>query len=99
MIKKVIAVLLLICICFSVCALDMSKAQPYKEGEFPKWALDLRRGEIIFLGSLPVTYPITSLVMGAMNKEQGFWDTMKTAAVISAAIAVADYVIGIVDNK
>jgi len=29
---------------------------PYTEDEFPAWALDLRRAEIIFFGSLPFTF-------------------------------------------
>ena len=28
---------------------------PYTDDEFPRWARDLRRGEIIFFGSLPFT--------------------------------------------
>jgi hypothetical protein len=30
--------------------------EPYKVGEFPDWALDLRRGEIIMFGSFPFTF-------------------------------------------
>lgn len=29
--------------------------EPYQENEFPGWLRDLRRGEIIFFGSLPIT--------------------------------------------
>ena len=101
MIKKITAILLLICICSSLFALDMKNAQPYSKDEFPKWALNLRRGEIIFLGSLPLTYPVTSLALNALNKDNppGFWKTMAVACTISAVITIADYVIGIVRSK
>ena len=30
--------------------------EPYQEDEFPKWARDLRRGEIIFFGTIPFSF-------------------------------------------
>lgn len=30
--------------------------EPYEEEEFPGWALDLRRGEVIFFGTIPFTF-------------------------------------------
>ena len=30
-------------------------AEPYEDDEFPRWALDLRRAEIVAFGSLPLT--------------------------------------------
>ena len=30
-----------------------AEADPYEQDEFPQWAKDLRRGEIISLGSIP----------------------------------------------
>ena len=47
-----------------------SKAEPYEDSEFPKWALDLRRGEILFFGALPITYAMTSLVTGALKSDK-----------------------------
>jgi hypothetical protein len=32
------------------------KYEPYKSDEFPEWAIDLRRGEIITFGSFPITF-------------------------------------------
>lgn len=37
-------------------------SEPYNEEEFPGWSLDLRRGEIIFFGSLPFATLLTTLV-------------------------------------
>lgn len=95
MFKKIIAVLLLIVICSSVFALDMSNAKPYGEGEFPKFALNLRRSEILFFGGIPLIYPLTSLALNTFKVETNFWKTMGITCSITAAIALADYVIGL----
>ncbi len=34
---------------------------PYEREEFPEWAHDLRRAEIIFIGSFPITFLFSSL--------------------------------------
>lgn len=41
--------------------LDNGEAVPYSKDEFPTWAQDLRRSEIITLGSLPFTVLATTL--------------------------------------
>ena len=35
--------------------------EPYEKAEFPGWLLDLRRAEVIFIGSLPLTLLFSSL--------------------------------------
>lgn len=35
---------------------------PYKAEEFPLWALDLRRWEIVTIGSFPLSFMLTALV-------------------------------------
>jgi hypothetical protein len=100
MIKKAIAVVLLVCICFSAFSLDMKNAQPYSDDEFPKWSLDLRRGEVIFFGSLPIAYAMTSLVSSKLiNKDLTFWQTMAISAGVSTAITVLDYILGLGSGK
>lgn len=37
---------------------------PYEPAEFPQWARDLRRAEIVALGSFPITLLATRLVYG-----------------------------------
>lgn len=98
MFKKITAVLLLLVICFNVFALDMSKAEPYQEIEFPKWTKDLRRAEIIFFGSLPLTYPVANLAMNAFKQDTDFWKNFGIACGISASIAVVDFVIGLINE-
>lgn len=34
--------------------------EPYEDDEFPQWAKDLRRAEIIFFGTIPFTFLYTS---------------------------------------
>lgn len=34
---------------------------PYEKDEFPEWAHDLRRAEILFIGSFPITFLFSSL--------------------------------------
>jgi hypothetical protein len=34
---------------------------PYERDEFPEWAHDLRRAEIIFIGSFPITFLFSSI--------------------------------------
>lgn len=42
-------------------------SEPYGELDFPGWMEDLRRGEIIFFGSLPFTILITTLTYQATD--------------------------------
>jgi len=94
--KKLITFVLLICLCMPLFAgLDMSKAEPYKEDEFPKWALDIRRTEVIFMGALPLTFIAANAINSAIGSEMGFFNTLTIAAGVSAAITLADYVIGL----
>lgn len=58
--KKMIALILLITFSFSVFAADTHTPEPYDDNEFPSWSIDLRRSEIVSLGSLPfVTLGVT----------------------------------------
>jgi len=98
MFKKIVAVVLLIAICSSVFALDLKTAEPYSDSEFPKFALDLRRAEIIFFGGIPIVYPLTSLAMNTMKVDTNFWKTMGITCSITAAIVLADYVIGLIEK-
>jgi len=39
---------------------NLPEYEPYQENEFPQWAHDLRRGEVIFFGTIPFTFFISS---------------------------------------
>ena len=45
---------------------------PYDVSEFPDFALQIRRAETIFIGSLPVTYAAASLADKLIYQESGF---------------------------
>ncbi len=96
MVKKIIVLLILSSLCFPLFAnLDMSKAEPYKEGEFPKWSLDIRRSEVIFLGALPFSYIVTSAVVSAAGSNMNFTDMLLISAGAAAAITITDIVLGL----
>ncbi len=54
--RRAIALLLLVCVggLFSLAA-DNRTPAPYSPDEFPGWALDLRRGEIVAIGVFPIS--------------------------------------------
>lgn len=41
---------------------DDTLPAPYKPEEFPQWTLDLRRAEVVTVGSFPLTFMLTALV-------------------------------------
>jgi len=43
---------------------EVEDAEPYEPGEFPDWAFDLRRAEIVLFGSLPFTLLFSRLFYG-----------------------------------
>ena len=96
--KRLVSIILLICLSFCFCApvfsLDSTDYEPYTADEFPKWALDLRRAECIFFGGIPIAYPLTALSFSLANKETSFLQNLAIACSVSAAIALIDYIIG-----
>ena len=99
--KRLIAFSVLICLSFFICApifsLDMTGYEPYSNDEFPKWTLDLRRAECIFFGGIPIAYPLTALAFSIADKETSFLQNLAIACSVSAAIALIDYIIGVVN--
>lgn len=88
---------------------------PYQEVEFPQWAHDVRRYEVIMFGSFPLTYILSSLVyegvkLASGGNENGFslyseksQDDIKilliSSASLSVGIATADLIIGKIKKK
>lgn len=89
-----------------VCAADQLPAyEPYTQEEFPIWSGKLRRAEILFFGSFPLTLPVTILgyniatSLGAPPFEAtpGIKTTLSQvgiAAGLSFVIALTDFIIG-----
>ena len=66
-----------------------SAAQPYSPDEFPLWARDLRRAEVIAFGSLPFTLFFAKAAVDTYRYSQHDWDRryapwpLKTAGAVS----------------
>jgi hypothetical protein len=59
--KRTVAAVTLVAFIAAATWAQTDEPAPYVEEEFPRWALDLRRGEIIFFGTLPFSLLFTSL--------------------------------------
>ncbi|MFW5768787.1 MAG: hypothetical protein ACOCYA_01905 [Spirochaetota bacterium] len=59
--KRTVAVITLVAFIAAATWAQSGEPVPLEEEEFPRWALDLRRGEIIFFGILPFSLLFTSL--------------------------------------
>ena len=107
--KRIIAVLLLISIIFSLSAETIThssfnyKYESYEEEEFPLWTIELRRAETIFFGSLVFTVPIASLKLNLMsnqgiinfeNNTQSALVTLSSAAGLSLVVSAVDWILG-----
>jgi len=60
---KLISIIIFFLFVFSVFSFggeNLPDYEPYQEKEFPQWAHDLRRGEVIFFGTIPFTFFISS---------------------------------------
>ena len=99
--KRIVAVLLVLCFasvfCAPVFSLTLGDYEPYSKAEFPKWSLDLRRAECIFFGGIPITFPVTMLAFNLAGSEPSFMKALGIACAVSAAIALIDYIIGVVN--
>ena len=63
--RKIICALMMSVFFSCLCFAEDNTPKPYGEDEFPSWAYDIRRTEIITFGSLPFVTIGVSLVYGA----------------------------------
>ncbi|MEE1181408.1 MAG: hypothetical protein UHY90_04070, partial [Treponema sp.] len=56
---------------FNAFAEESTEPVPYSKEEFPQWALDLRRFEVVSLGSIPFAMIGVVLVYGNIEKQRG----------------------------
>lgn len=112
MMKKTLALMMLLLFCLSLVPLSSASLptyEPYQEDEFPLWSYKLRRAEILFFGSFVLTMGVASLTY-SLAVNAGWAPPAKddlTALLIQAGIAgglslgiaVADYIIGEVETK
>ena len=90
---------------------DSLVPEEYDPAEFPMWTHDLRRFEIVTVGSFPITFFATSLVYDLSTYAAHKWDPayamgtqrtnrdiaviMATAAGVSLTIATVDMIINV----
>ncbi len=78
--------------------------EPYLESEFSPFAVDLRRAETIFFGSLPITFAVSSLVVSAADAliSSDLPATELSLGItigLSLTIAVVDYILGLNEGE
>ncbi|MDC7124369.1 MAG: hypothetical protein PQJ46_02300, partial [Spirochaetales bacterium] len=78
--KKIFWLLICMLILFSGCQTTQSKAYDfddsddpveYEEDEFPEWLKTIRRTEIVFAGSIPITLMVSSLAFTLYDNISG----------------------------
>lgn len=113
---RIISILVLLFFCavnFSFAADSSTTAEPYKKNEFPMWAKDIRRTEIITFGSLPfvtlwVTVGYSAIVNGEfhnpLDKSSSSFSSddqktiIKIAALSSLALGFTDLTINLIQR-
>jgi hypothetical protein len=94
---------------------DPLMPEEYDPEEFPMWAHDLRRYEVIAIGSYPITFFATSLIydfsvfasndfnpnyaMGSQRDSQDIAIIVGSAAAVSLIIATVDLIINVNKRK
>ena len=96
--RNLVAVLLLFTIAAQLAGaqtleVPSSEPAPYTNEEFPQWALDLRRAEIVATGTLPLTLLVARLLYGlgrftVKSIQAGAIDMAYAPAFLSSAGAV-----------
>ncbi|MDD3903547.1 MAG: hypothetical protein WC136_01970 [Sphaerochaeta sp.] len=112
MMHRRIALLVLLFLVFSLLPITgtpLATYEPYEENEFPLWTYKLRRGEILFFGSLVITMAVSSLAYNVAVSSNMISEASTPlnalliqggiASVLSLGISVADYIIGEVQAK
>ncbi len=109
--KKLVVIVLIISL--SITSLFATtkeiKYTPYSEQEFPVWTQKLRRGEILFFGSLALSFPLVVLAYDlSVNKfgAKPINDTNKrvliqlgAASAVALTISLTDLIIGEVRDE
>jgi hypothetical protein len=92
-------VVILSIICAPVAAAEQSSYQRYSHEEFDPWMHDLRRAETLFFGSLPISFAASSLSMVFIQDDyRSVQLQLGITLGISAAIAIADYILGLLEE-
>jgi hypothetical protein len=77
---------------------------PYEKDEFPPALVKLRRGEVLFFGSLPLFYMFTSLGYDSIvqsppsDTNDVLYQKMMISLSLSGVLAIADFIVGEVEE-
>jgi len=110
MIKKGLFLLLILSFCSSLLySQDQEIAIPYKPDEFPQWTLDLRRAEIVTIGSFPLSFMFTAIIydltksasagfdptipFGSSRSQEDIKNMLIISGGVSLAVGLTDFII------
>jgi len=110
MIKKGLFLLMILSFCSSLLySQDQEIAIPYKPDEFPQWTLDLRRAEIVTIGSFPLSFMFTAIIydltksasagfdptipFGSSRSQEDIKNMLIISGGVSLAVGLTDFII------
>jgi hypothetical protein len=107
--QRFVAVLLIVTLCSTQLYSEDEFAIPYKPDEFPQWTLDLRRAEIVTIGSFPLSFMFTALVydlslyaasgfdytetFGSNRSQDDIRNLLLISGGVSLAVGLSDFII------
>lgn len=111
--SPVMAAILTVAMLLSPLAVSAEEPEPYDPEEFPRFARDLRRFEIISLGTIPLTLLFTSFGYRIYRvstediswRDAGVFDADQRRRVLtiglslSAAVGVLDFILGRLEEE
>lgn len=105
--KNTLTLLLILTLCSTFLYSQESEiAVPYKPDEFPQWAVDLRRTEIITIGSFPLSFMFTAIIydvakfasdssipFGSSRSQDDIKNMLLISGGVSLAVGLTDFII------
>jgi hypothetical protein len=73
--KRIIAIGIILFFCCCLTTYTQNEPVPYAPGEFPEWARNLRRAEIVAVGVFPIAFFVTNLSYGLIRFAINKFDT------------------------
>lgn len=80
--KKFILAAMLIAVLLVQVSAQKIDYEPYQKNEFPQWAQDLRRFEIVFFGTMPFSFLYTSMGYSLYRYGAHKWDPSFAPAIL-----------------
>jgi len=82
--QKIIALILIIAISTTLIFSQDTTPAPYKPDEFPEWTVDLRRAEIVTIGSFPLSFIFTAIVydLSLLAYDYSLYDSENASSIL-----------------